>query len=534
MIDGNTTQPPHVDVVVVGAGIGGIYAVYRCLTAGLSVACIEGASGVGGVWYHNRYPGARVDVDSFDYCYFFSDELYAEWQWSERYAGQPELLRYLNHVTDRFDLRRHMRFDTWVTGAEWLPDEARYLVTTSAGDQLTGQFLVMATGNLSAARTPDFEGLDSFEGDWVQTSHWPDRPVEWAGRRVGVIGTGSSGVQTVPVIARDAAHLYVFQRTPNYSVPARNGPMDMERWGEIAADLDAARRDLYAHVGATHLRYGDRPAADFTPAEQIAMLERAWAEGGHAFGLVFSDQTRDPAVNAMVADFVRDKIRAAVDDPTVAERLCPWDHPIGTRRLVLDIGYYESFNRSNVTLVDARDEWIERITPTGIQTSGRHYDLDLIVFALGFHAFTGALDRAGIRNEMGSGPTDRWQRGPRTFLGIMTCGFPNLFLLTGPGSPSVLANMTVGNEFHVDWTVRLIEHARAHGHVAVEPTVDAEDAWTEHVAEVAHSLLRRKVRNYMVHINDDDDEWVFIPYAGGFNQYVERVAKIGYEGLRFR
>ena len=526
--------PPHFDVIVVGAGIGGIYAVHKFREEGLSVLCLEGADGVGGVWYHNRYPGARVDVDSFDYCYYFSSELYREWRWSERYAAQPELLAYLNHVTDRFELRQHMRFGTWVTGAEWRPAESEYLVTTSTGDTVTGQFLVMATGNLSAARTPDFIGLDDFEGEWVQTSHWPDRPVDWEHKRVAVIGTGSSGVQTVPEVARKAEHVYVFQRTPNYSVPARNGAMDEATWSEIASDLGKARQDLLDHPGGTHIAYGQQPASSFTPEERVAVLEQFWAEGGHGFGLVFSDQTVDLEVNTLVADFVRDKIRSAVDDPVTAERLCPWDHPIGTRRLILDIGYYESFNRSNVTLVDARDEAIDHITATGIQTTGQHYEVDLIIFALGFNAFRGAIDRAGIRNETGASPTDHWDRGPRTFLGVMTSGFPNLFILTGPGSPSVLANLTIGNEFHVDWVADLIAHLRREGKTVVEVTEEGEAAWVDHVAEVSHSLLRRKVRNYMVHINEGDDEFVFIPYAAGLNRYIERVEAIGYEGLSMR
>ncbi|MDW3215603.1 MAG: NAD(P)/FAD-dependent oxidoreductase [Ilumatobacteraceae bacterium] len=528
-------ESPHFDVVVVGAGIGGIYATYKFREQGLSVRCIEGAGGVGGVWYHNRYPGARVDVDSFDYCYYFSEDLYRDWEWSERYAAQPELLAYLNHVTDRFDLRQHMRFDTWVTGAEWNSDQHRYVITTSRGDRCTAQFLVMATGMLSAARTPDFSGLEDFEGEWVQTSHWPDHPVDWAGKRVAVIGTGSSGVQTVPVVAEDARHVHVFQRTPNYSVPARNGPMDAATWREIASDLDKARQDLYGHAGATHIVYGDEPASRFTADERIEVLEQFWRDGGHGFGRVFSDQGLDADVNDLVADFVRDKIRSTVDDPETAERLCPWDHPIGTRRLVLDIGYYESFNRDNVTLVDARDEAIEHLTATGIQTSGRHYEVDLIIFALGFHAFTGAIDRAGIRNDQGASPTDHWDRGPRTFLGVMTAGFPNFFMLTGPGSPSVLANMTIGNEFHVDWVAQVIEHLRTEGKSMVEPTAEGEAAWVAEVAAVSDRLLRRRVRNYMVHINDDDDdEFVFIPYAGGFNRYVERVESIGYDGLSFR
>jgi cation diffusion facilitator CzcD-associated flavoprotein CzcO len=394
----------------------------------------------------------------------------------------------------------------------------------------------MATGNLSAARTPDFQGIASFGGEWVQTSHWPDREVEYAGKRVAVIGTGSSGVQTIPVVAEAAEHVHVFQRTPNFSIPARNGALDAATYEEVTADVAAARKQILRnHVGA-HMRRGELPASAFTPAERLGMIESAWQKGGHEFSVIFSDQTSNAESNQVVADFVRDKIRATVEDPAVAERLCPWDHPIGTRRLILDTGYYESFNRSNVTLVDSRDEQIVRITETGIQTSDRHIEVDLIIFALGFHAFTGAIDNAGIRNAEGASPTDRWKRGPRTFLGLMTSGFPNLFTLTGAGSPSVLANLMIENEFHVDWVGDLIDYMDEHGLSAVEPTVAAEDGWTEHVAEVSQALLRRNVKNYMVHHNADDGSAVVIPYTGGLGQYVERAqaeADSGYEGLAF-
>ncbi len=530
------SEQTEVDVVVVGAGFGGLYALYRLRELGLSVLGIEAASGVGGVWYHNRYPGARVDVDSVDYCYYFSPELYREWRWSERYAGQPELMRYLDHVADRFALRRHILFDSRMIRAQWSPGARRYQVETSSGQRLTCRFLVMATGQLSAPRRPDFPGLDRFRGEWVQTSRWPERPVALAGRRIGVVGTGSTGVQAVPVLAAQASQLHVFQRSPNYSVPAQNGPLDASLWRAIGARVPEERRELFAHPAASHLPRPRGPAADFSEAQRAQILEEQWALGGHGMGFVFSDQTVSRQTNDIVAGFVRSKIREIVADPATAEKLCPYDHPIGTRRLCIDTGYYESFNRENVTLVDVRESPIERITETGIQTASGHHELDLIVFALGFHAFTGALDGANIRNEAGQQPSDLWRRGPRTLLGLMTAGFPNLFLPTGPGSPSVLANMSVQNEYHVDWIAGCLGHMARHGFDTVEPTAKAQDDWTAHVAEVSRDILRRNVQNYMVHVNEDDGTRIFMPYVGGMDRYVRQadaIAAAGYRGFRF-
>jgi cyclohexanone monooxygenase len=341
------------DVIVVGAGFGGLYAVHRFEKQGLSVLGIEGAGGVGGVWYHNRYPGSRVDVESIDYCYYFSEELYREWKWSERYATQPELLRYLNHVADRFGIHRNFVFDNWVTGAQWRSDEARYHVITSTGLEVTCRILVMATGQLSAAREPSFPGLEEFQGEWVQTSHWPERHVQLEGRRIGVIGTGSSGVQAISEIAKVAKHLYVFQRSPNYSVPAWNGPIDAEQWDRIKSNVEATRQALFLSPAACHFARGTRPASDFTPEQQQVMLERAWAIGGHGMGAVFSDQTINKESNDVVAEFVRSKIRKAVEDPALAETLCPYDHPMGTRRLVIDTGLTCSENLDPTRRLDS-------------------------------------------------------------------------------------------------------------------------------------------------------------------------------------
>lgn len=525
---------PSVDVVVVGAGIGGIYATHRFLKQGLSVAGLESAAGVGGVWLHNRYPGARVDVESLDYCYYFSEQIYREWQWTEKYATQPEILAYLNFVAERMDVRRHFRFDTALAAATWLPDEARYVVRTSSGDMIRCRFLVMATGNLSAARDPQFPGLSDFTGEWVQASHWPDREVALRGRRVGVIGTGSSGIQIISAIAPEVEHLSVFQRSPNFSVPAHNGPLNADLWARIKQDVAGERARLLASPGGRHMAADAMPLASVALAEQQERLELAWTIGGHGFGRVFTDQGTNQIANDVVAGFVRNKIRSIVDDPDVAQVLCPTDHPIGSRRLCVDTDYYATYNRDNVTLVDVRKDPIVRITPRGILTAdGSEYELDLIVFALGFHAFSGALDAANIRNESGVSPTDGWRNGPRTVLGLMTCGFPNLFILTGPGSSSVLANLTLHNEQNVDWVADCIAHLDRTGYATIEPTREAEDAWTQTVATAAAPLLRRHVSNYMVHVAPDGHKQ-FIPFAGGFGTYVEhcdRIAESGYEGF---
>jgi cyclohexanone monooxygenase len=532
-----TEQPvPDYDVVVVGAGFGGLYGLHRFRQMGLSVVGFEGGGGVGGVWYHNRYPGSRVDIESIDYCYYFSDELYREWTWSERYATQPELMRYLNHVADRFDIRRHFHFNTMVTSAKWDPDAARYRIATSTGMNVTSRFLVMATGQLSAARKPPFEGMDSFKGETVRTSHWPEHEVKIDGRRVAVIGTGSSGVQTICEVGKTAGHLYVFQRSPNYSVPAWNGPVNQNLYDKIRGDVAGEREAIFMTPGCQHRGRAERPASDFTPAEQQAMLEKAWATGGHIMASVFSDQALKQEVNDIVSEFVRNKIRATVKDPAVAELLCPTDHPIGTRRLCVDTGYYATYNRDNVTLVDVRTNGIKQFTEKGIELeNGDHYEVDLIILALGFHAFTAPLTNAGIENEKGERPGDRWTTGPRTVLGMTTAGFPNLFFPTGPGSPSVLANMAPQNEFHIDWIAKCIDYALKHGYDTVEPTVELEDKWTSHVAEVSSTILRRFVNNYMVHVNKDGSR-VFIPYIGGMDRFARQANEIAaknYEGFRF-
>jgi cation diffusion facilitator CzcD-associated flavoprotein CzcO len=496
---------------------------------------LEQAADVGGVWFHNRYPGARVDVEAYFYCYFFDPALYQDWKWTERYPAQPEILRYLNFVANKYEVKPLFRFNTRMTGAQWDPATNRYAVTTEHGDTATVRYLVMTTGQLSKARKPAFEGLDDFAGEWLQTSHWPGRPIDLTGKRVGVIGTGSSGVQAIAEIAEVAGHLFVFQRTANYTVPAQNGLIDRVKYDEIAGHVEETWNQVVRHPAGAIMPMGLGPASDFDEEERNRILEQRWEYGGHSINVVFTDQGTNLEANTIVADFVRSKVRGIVTDPDVAETLMPTEYPIGSRRLCVSTGYYESFNRDNVTLVDVKKDPIERITRDGISTRDTHHALDVIVFALGFNAFTGALDAANIRNDAGQQPSDDWRRGPKTYLGLMTSGFPNLFIVTGPGSPSVLANMIVANVQHIDFIAECITYMADHGFTRVEPTERAQAEWTNHVAEAASKLLRLNVENYMVHVNEDKTR-VFMPYAGGMGAYSERcddVVRKDYEGFSF-
>jgi cyclohexanone monooxygenase len=524
------------DAVVVGAGFAGLYMLHRLRGLGLSVRVFEAGEGVGGTWYWNRYPGARCDVESMQYSYSFSEELQQEWRWSERFSGQPEILRYANHVADRFDLRRDIRFGTRVTAVTW--DEAAELwtVETDRGDRIAARFCVMATGCLSAARTPDIPGLASFEGDTYHTGHWPHEGVDFTGRRVAVIGTGSSAIQAIPVIAERAAHVTVFQRTPNFSIPSRNKAMDDEY--EAAWKSDYRARRLEARGMRTGILYDLNPksAMEVPEEERLREYEARWTAGGTAFMAAFSDLATNADSNHTAAEFVRAQIRSTVRDPAVAEALLPRSHPIGTKRICVDSDYYETFNRGNVTLVDVRRAPIEAVTPTGVRTGdGADHGADCIVLATGFDAMTGALLKAGIRGRSGLALAEKWEAGPRTYLGLMTAGFPNLFMITGPGSPSVLSNMMVSIEQHVDWVTDCVANVLARGVQTVEATEEAEDAWVAHVNEVAFRTLYPQANSWYMGANIPGKPRVFMPYIGGVGVYREKcdeVAAKGYEGFR--
>jgi cation diffusion facilitator CzcD-associated flavoprotein CzcO/acetyl esterase/lipase len=531
--------PPDFDVIVVGAGFAGLYALHRLRSVGLDVHVFEQGDGVGGTWYWNRYPGARCDIESADYSYSFSPELEQEWEWSERYATQPEILRYLNHVADRFDLRRDVALRTRVTEAHYDEESGRWRVTTADGARYSATWCVMASGCLSSLHRPAFDGLDDFEGDWYHTARWPDDGVDLAGKRVGVVGTGSTGIQLVPQVAKQAEQLYVFQRTANFSMPARNRALDDELRSAIKTDYGARRRlarESTSGVPRTHpSRAPQQSVLEVTPEERELAYERGWAEGGISGVLqAFKDINIDVAANQTAADFVRDKIRATVRDASTAEALCPTTHPIGAKRICVDIDYYETYNKPNVTLVDVRNDPIVRLTPRGIETESGEYELDVIVFATGFDAITGALLEVDICGRGGRALRDKWADGPETYLGLATAGFPNLFLVTGPGSPSVLSNMVLSIEQHVDWIADSIAYLRKRGFDAIEATPEAEHGWVAHVNDVADATLMPLANSWYVGSNIPGKPRVFMPYVGGVGNYRRRcddVAANGYEGF---
>jgi cyclohexanone monooxygenase len=529
-----TPVPNEIDVVIVGAGFGGMYMLHRLRGLGMSAVVFEVAAGVGGTWYWNRYPGARCDVESMQYSYSFSEELQQEWQWSEVFAGQPEILRYANYVTDKLDLRRDMRFETRVTDAVFNEATHRWTVRTDRGDVVSARYCVMATGCLSAARMPDFPGMDSFKGKIYHTGHWPHEGVDFTGLRVGVVGTGSSAIQAIPVIAAQAGHVTVFQRTPNFSIPSRNGPMP-EAYAQSWKDSYPAKRaEARMTRNGVLANPNDRPAIETPEAERLAIYEQRWKSGGTTFMAAFNDLIFNKASNDTAADFVRSKIRATVKDPAKAELLAPVNHPIGTKRICVDTDYYTTYNRENVSLVDVRNAPIEAVTPDGLRVGGKEYGFDAIVFATGFDAMTGALTRMGIVGRDGETLASKWEAGPRTYLGVMTAGFPNLFMITGPGSPSVLSNMIVSIEQHVDWIADCLAHLRNRQLDRIEPTLAAENAWVQHVNEVAHTTLYPSAASWYMGANIPGKPRVFMPYIGGvgaYRQKCDEVAAKGYEGF---
>jgi cyclohexanone monooxygenase len=522
------------DAVVVGAGFAGLYALHRLRGLGCSVRVFEAGDGIGGTWYWNRYPGARCDVESLDYSYSFSDALQQEWHWTERYAAQPEILKYVEHVADRFDLRRDVQLATRVTRAVFDEGAARWRVETDRGDRVAARFCVMATGCLSAAQVPRIEGLETFRGRWYHTGHWPHEGVDFTGQRVGVIGTGSSAIQSIPIIARQAARLVVFQRTPNFSVPAHNGPLDGEHERRVKADYAEFRRQARESRVGFVVERDDRSALAVSPEERQRAYETRWARGGLGFNATFADLLTSQEANDTAAEFFRAKIRSIVRDPAVAEALCPRDYPVGTKRLCVDTDYYATFNRDNVTLVDLRRSPIEAITPGGLRTRDATYALDSLVFATGFDAMTGALLAIDVRGRGGHTLREAWAAGPRTYLGLTVAGFPNLFTVTGPGSPSVLSNMIVSIEQHVDWIADCIAHLAAHGHATIEATAAAQDAWVEHVNQVGHATLYPRANSWYMGANVPGKPRVFMPYIGGVGEYRKICADVaarGYAGF---
>jgi cation diffusion facilitator CzcD-associated flavoprotein CzcO len=519
---------------VVGAGFAGLYALHKLRGQGLSVRVLEAAPEVGGTWYYNRYPGARCDVESVDYCYSFSDELQQEWNWTEKYASQAEILRYLNWVADKLDLRRDIAFDTRVFSAVLDDAALRWTITTDRGQALSARFCVMATGPLSDAMTPNFTGLDTFAGEIYHTAHWPHDPVDFTGKRVAVIGTGSSGIQSIPIIAEQAAHLYVFQRTPNYSVPAGNKPLSAEELDEIKATYAERRRLSWRSGGGSPHITAPKPTMEFSPEERRAAFQKRWQLGGVLFSKTFPDQMIDLAANEEARKFYEEQVRAVIANPTVADMLIPNDHPIGTKRICTDSNYFQTFNQPNVSLVSVRATPIESVDGSGINTTDTHYDLDIIVFATGFDAMTGALGKIDIVGRSGATLRDDWEHGPRTYLGLGVDGFPNLFLISGPGAPAVLANMVLHAEAQVNWVSAAIRYLDTHGYAGIEASSDAVDEWVTECARRAESTLFTKANSWYMGANVPGKPRGFMLFVGGFATYNDicaEVADAGYKGF---
>ena len=530
------TVRPDVDIVIVGAGFAGLYMLHKARAVGLRARVFEAGSGVGGTWYWNRYPGARCDIESMEYSYGFDPDLQQEWAWSERYATQPEILRYAEHVADRFDLRRDIAFETRVLGARFDAVSNTWRVTTDGGEHVDARYVVAATGCLSSTNTPEFAGIADYAGLLLHTGNWPHEPIDFTGRRVAVIGTGSSGIQSIPVIAEQADHVTVFQRTANYTVPAYNRPLDPVDVAAVKAEYETFRDANRTMISAYGSRLPRNDVATLSVDEQtrVAQLEDRWRHGGLPFIGAFNDILLDRDANTVVADFVRGKIRDVVTDPETADLLTP-STVIGCKRLCVDTDYYATFNRDNVGLIDVSRSPIERFTPNGLIAGGVTHEFDAVVLATGFDAMTGTLLKIDIRGRDGVTLQEAWVHGPRTYLGLQVSGFPNLFTITGPGSPSVLTNMIVSIEHHVEWIAAAISEVDARGRVTIEATPEAEQQWGELVDAIAGFTLFPSCNSWYLGANVPGKPRRFMPYIG-FPMYADHVAEVtadGYRGFEF-
>jgi cyclohexanone monooxygenase len=531
-----TQSSPHYDAVIVGAGFAGMYMLKRLRDdLGFEVRVIESAQGVGGTWYWNRYPGARCDSDSYIYNFTFDEKLLQEWQWTERYPQQPEILSYLNHVADRFDLRKSIEFGTRVTEASYGEAARRWTLRSDKGEAITATYFISAVGCLSAANKPDFKGADSFKGKTYHTGYWPHEGVDFTAKRVAIIGTGASAVQAIPVIAQQAKQLTVFQRTPNYCVPARNGKVDPEVAKARKANYQQVKENIRKSYFGFELDFIYKSALEATPEERERVFNDMWDKGGFNFWLAnYQDMFFVKEANDVCAAFLQGKIREAVKDPSIAEKLIPKNHYYGTKRNPLDSNYFETFNKPNVLLVDVNETPIQEMNESGIRVGGQDHAFDIIVYATGFDAMTGPMNKINIRGRGGKLLKDKWAEGPRGYLGLMVAGFPNMFTITGPGSPSVLSNMPVSIEQHVEWISDCIAYLRKAGVTTMEATADAEDRWTQHSHEVAHSSLMPTANSWYMGVNIPGKPQVFMPYLGGvgpYRQKCDEVAAKGYEGF---
>jgi cyclohexanone monooxygenase len=538
-----TDAAEPLDVVVVGAGFAGMYAIWKLRQSGLSLKAIEAGSDIGGTWYWNRYPGARCDITSMEYSYGFSEELQQEWEWTEIMAAQPEILSYARHVADRFDLRKDIDFDTRVTGVHYSDDTGLWEIHTDTGREYRARFCIMATGCLSVPNTPVIEGQETFAGEVYHTGNWPREGVDFTGKSVGIIGTGSSGVQSIPVIAREARHLTVLQRTPNYNLPANNAPLPEDYRAKIKAHYAEVREaQRHSQIGVSEFSRGLGGLGSYPePHEEILKTseeerQRALDEEGFEAIRRYSDLAENPKANELACEMFREQVARVVKDQETAEGLMPRGYPYGCKRPVIDIGYFETFNRDNVTLVDLRRGGIERITPAGVQTEQGDFEFDVLVYATGFDAMTGALLRMDIRGREGRTLAEHWEHGPRTYLGLQMSGFPNLFTVTGPGSPSVLSNMLVSIEQHVNWISDCINYLDQKGASRIEPDPEAEEAWVRHVFEIADGtmLTSESCNSWYLGANIPGKPRIFMPYVAGVGVYrdvCEEIVADGYRGF---
>lgn len=523
----------ELDAIVIGAGFSGLGMLHSLREElGLNVKVFEKGSGVGGTWYWNRYPGARCDSESYIYCFSFSQELLQDWSWSGKYPEQPEILSYLEHVAERFDLKRNIQFNTTVTAASYDEETNLWHVETDQGDRVSARYLITGIGCISTGNIPDIPGLDSFQGDWHHTGSWPHEGVDFSGKKVAVIGTGSSGVQSIPVIADQCAELKVFQRTAQFTIPARHGSIDQQF---IEEEVKPNYADLLEKArwsaGGIPVDFAKRSAFDVNDSERQAIYEAGWKEGGHRFIFgSFGDITSDLKSNATASDFIRSKIREIVQDPLKVEKLLPMDHPLGSKRALIDTNYFDTYNQEHVDLIDLNEDPIESITASGIQTKSHSFDFDIIVFATGFDAMTGSFFKMDITGRQGRKLKDDWSNGPSTYLGLQVSNFPNMFMITGPGSPSVLSNMPVSIEQHIEWIKDFIEYAEDKGIDIIEAEPEAERDWGKHVNEIAEKTLYMQANSWYLGANIPGKPRVFMPYAGGVGTYRKRCAEIAKEG----
>ncbi len=526
-----------VDVVIIGAGFSGLYATYR-LSKQYKVICFEKGAGVGGTWYWNRYPGARVDIQSVEYSYSFDEDLQQDWKWPEYFSAQPDLERYANHVADRFDLRKHIRLSNAVESLRFDAENDLWDVRTSAGDHVRCRYVIAATGALSIPNEPPWPGREDYEGVIYHTTDWPREPMDLSDKRVGLIGTGSTGVQAAPILAEEAKSLTVFQRTPAYSMPSGNRAMDEEHERDWKANYPERREEILNTWGTSMVEYGEKSVHECSEEERTQILERAWnSKSAFQLQVAFTDVMTDMDANEVVAEFIRNKIRAIVDDPETAERLCPKTYPVGGKRMCIDNGYYQTFNRDNVSLVDVRSAPIVEFTRTGLRTTEGEYDLDVIVMATGFDAVTGSLMNMDVEGIDGIKLTEKWKEGPTTYLGYMIAGFPNLLMVHGPMTPGAQAQMITTGEWQVDYLAELIDSMEAAGKTRVDTTEDAEQWWYEETQNVAMHMVHRHADSWYNAKNIEGKKGGFMIYVGGFPRFAElsrKAAENGWEGFELK